>query len=221
MGLENPTSSESMDNLEFLLSPTAESSVSPHLYTFPSFSGEVDSFVDSSGTFPFFWEGSPMERLYTLSDARHDMTFESSNFNFEESQEQLSSISISCGSQQNSSASRATSAKPPPVPKGRSRKTSEEIARTRTEIRRARAARNRASARRSRLRKKAENQLEMETAISVQRQNASLKRRVLELRDKASNLRKVALALGLAGELEQTEMHFKQEAASQASEIDV
>lgn len=73
---------------------------------------------------------------------------------------------------------------------------------TRAEIRRARAARNRCSARRSRLRKKAENERDKEKAMVVERRNATLKRRVAELRDKMVGLQRVVAALGLSEEME-------------------
>lgn len=100
---------------------------------------------------------------------------------------------------------RASGAKPPTQPKDGVTKVSDQVAKTRAEIRRARAARNRSSARRSRLRKKAENQREKEKASLVEKQNETLKQRVIELREKMLSLQKIANALGLVDSSSATE----------------
>lgn len=202
MSLDN-----AMEDLDMFLSPSAESAISPHLYPFISFSDDLKPAVDSFDSFPFSLEGFPFETNISMQQHQQEWGFHSASLHPEGSQEQVSDISVSEQLQENLLHMRtsAASAKPPLGPRRRAGKTSEEIARTRVAIRRARAARNRASARRSRLRKKAECQRDMERAISVQEQNESLKRRVAELRDKADNLRKVAVALGLTNELQQSE----------------
>lgn len=99
--------------------------------------------------------------------------------------------------QDRTSAQRVSGAKPPTQPKEGATGASDQVPKTRAAIRRARAARNRSSARRSRLKKKEENQRDMEKATTVEKQNETLRQRVIELREKMLNLQKIANALGL------------------------